>query len=389
MNPLTRAGRALGLIEARSESEGAIVASDGSILPPPRSGYGSHVSPREALTLESVFRAFQVISIGVSQLSLGVWRRDEEISPTPSLIRRPDVSDGATREAFLESTTVDLAGTGEAFWRKHSTRPGDPIVSLEVMPSHEVTVYQDPKRHSRILYSWRGQELTTAQVQHLKFMRIPGALHGLGPIQAAAAGLSGAIDVRDYGANWFNSGDVPSGILSTEQPLNGTQAADYKKQWKETGRGGEVRVLGHGLSFAPIMLRPADAQFLESQQFSVTQIARLFGIPAGYLLAAVEGTSDTYSNQEQIDIAFVRFTLMTYLREIEAAFSSLLPHGQDARFKLEALLRTDTKTRYEAHEVALRIGLYDVAHAQRIEGLPLTGAPALPTAPAEQETNHA
>lgn len=383
MNLIARAGRALGLIEARSESEGATIASDGSILPPARSGYGAHVSPREALTLESVFRAFQIISIGVSQLSLGVWRRDEELSPTPSLVRRPDVT--TTREAFLESTAVSLAATGNAFWRKHSTRPGDPVLSLETMPAHEVAVYTDPKRPSRILYGWRGQELTTAQVQHLQFMRVPGSMYGLGPIQAAAATLNGAIDVRDYGANWFSSGDVPSGILSTEQQLTGAQAGDYKKQWKDSGRGGEVRVLGHGLSYSPILLRPADAQFLESQKFSVTQTARLFGIPAGYMLAAVEGTSDTYSNQEQIDIAFVRFTLMTYLREIEAAFSSLLPHGQDARFKLEALLRTDTKTRYEAHEVALRIGLYDIEHAQRIEGLPIIGAPTPSTAPAQQQ----
>lgn len=385
MNFLHRAGRALGLIEHRSQTEGATIASDGSILPPARSRLGATVSPREALTLESVFRAFQIISIGISQLPLGVWRRDEELSPTPSLVRKPDVN--TTREAFLEATTVSLAATGNAFWRKHSTRPGDPVVSLEVMPAHEVSVWADPKRPSRVLYGWRGQELTSAQVAHLQFLRIPGSLVGLGPIQAAATGLAGALDVRDYGANWFNAGDTPSGILTTDQPLNADLAESYKARWKETGRGGEVRVLGHGLAYSPIMLRPADAQFLESQQFSVTQVARLFGIPAGYLLAAVEGSTETYSNQEQIDIALVRYTLMTYLREIEATLTELLPHGQQARFKVEGLLRTDTKTRYEAHEVALRIGLYDLAHAQRIEGLPITNAGA--AVEATQEASNA
>lgn len=370
MNIAARAARALGLIETRSQSEGN--QTPAGVLPPPRERAGKSITTREALSLEAVFRAVQVLSVGVSQLSIGVWRGDDELDPAPSLVRKPDVSaPDATRESFLEETTTALALSGNCFWRKHSARRGDPITSLEVLPTQEVGVRTDPARPTWRRYHWRGQEFTSAEIAHLKFMRIPGQPYGLGPIQAAATGLRGAVDARDYGSGWFEDSGVPSGVLSTDQTITREEAREWSKEWSEYPAG-QTRVVGKGMSYQALGLKPADVQFLESQEFSVTQVARLFGIPAGYVLAAIEGTSQTYSNQEQIDIAFVRFTLMSYLREIEATLTGLLPNGQTARFKIDALLRTDTKTRYEAHQIAIGMGLYDLAHAQRIEGLPTT-----------------
>src|SRR5699024_7486663 len=121
--------------------------------------------------------------------------------------------------------------------------------------------------------------------------------------------------------------------------------------------------------YSPILLNPADAQFLENQQFTVTQIARLFGIPASLMLAVVEGGSQSYANVEQDWIAYIRFSLMSYLREIEEAFTKLLPNGQTARFNIETLLRADTKTRYEAHEIAIRAGFMKPEEVREIEGL--------------------
>ena len=63
-------------------------------------------------------------------------------------------------------------------------------------------------------------------------------------------------------------------------------------------------------------LSPEDLQFIESQQFNTTQIARLLGIPASLMLAKVEGTSLTYSNIEQEWLTFgweLAFTLLDKL----------------------------------------------------------------------------
>lgn len=353
--------RTAGALHERAESMPA------GVTPPARSATARLVTTDEALTLPAVYRAVQIIATAVSQLSLDVERGGTQIE-TPALVRNPDVL-GAPRAAFLEATTTSLAMTGNAFWRKHRGADGY-VIALEVWPTYEVSVSRDP-RTGQIVYGRDGIDYTTSDVQHLQLMRVPGRLDGLGPVQAAAADLRGGLDLRDYAANFFNDSTIPSGILSTEQQLTPAQAAEWKEQLAASWKPTEPAVLGAGLKYDHLLLAPRDAQFLESRTWTITEVARLFGIPAKYMLAAIEGTSTTYSNQEQEDIAFVRYTLMAYMREIEMAMSAVLPRGQEARFNVDALLRTDTKTRYEAHQLAISMGLYSLAYAQQIEGLPV------------------
>lgn len=336
------------------------------VIPPARQPVAA--TPTTALTLGSVFRAVFIIAVAAKQLGVGVWRADQEIE-APSIIKKPNLDTHFA--AFIEETTTSLALTGNAFWLKDTAN--SQVVQLTVLPAAEVAVMQDP-RTKRITYGYDGKTYTDAQIEHLKLIRIPGALYGLGPIGAAAAELQGALDLRDYAANWFRESATPNGLLTTDQPLNRDQAREYKQQAKESFSGHGLAVLGSGLKYAPTAIRPADAQFLESRQFSKTEIATMFGIPAKYMLAAVEGSSGTYSNQEQEDIAFVRYTLMGYLREIEMALTGIVPRGQDVRFKIDALLRTDTKTRFETYKIGLDAGIYDTAYVQQLEGLPHTTA---------------
>lgn len=384
MGIMTNAARALGLARRSETAPGTPI---GEVQPPPRSVAAATVAPREAMTLTSTFRAFQIIATAVSQLSVDVWRGDEALA-TPSLVKNPDVW-GDPRAAFLESTATSLAATGNGYWRLFRTEPGAPVLNMHLLPAAEVGVHEDRRHPGRVAeFTWRGQRLKSWEVQHLKLVRIPGSMYGLGPIQAASADLRGAMDVRDYATGWFQNSGQPSGLLKTDQRLNEEDAKEYREQWHETPAG-RVRVLGQGLDFIPFMLKPADAQWLENQRFSVTQIARLFGIPATYLLAAIDGTSMNYTNQEQVDIAFVRYTLMAYLREIEMAFTAVLPRGQEARFNVDALLRTDTKTRMETYEIGLRAGIYTHEWVQRTERLPVVGKTST-TAPAtEQEPSDA
>ena len=185
--------------------------------------------------------------------------------------------------------------------------------------------------------------------------------------------MRGALELRDYAALWFSEGKIPSGILTSEQVLTADDAKQFKAAWngteeKPADNPSGVKVLGKGTTYTPIMLKPADAQWLESQQFTTTALARLFGVPASLMLAAVEGSAMTYSNVEQDWIAFTRFTLMGYLRKIETALTELTPRGQKIRFNLDALLRSDTKTRYESHAIGLTAGFLTDDEVRAIEG---------------------
>ena len=389
MGIMTRAAALLGFA-IRSDESAAVPES---IMPPSR----AHVLTSEtAMRISTVYRAVEVLAIGVSQLGLDQWRGDRR-TPAAAIIVKPDT--GTHRAAFLERTVVALALDGNAYWRILRDPKGNPVSLQELNPA-EVSPVAD-RETGKVVFHWRGLRLTpgdrlAGDVVHLQKLRIPGREKGLGPIEAARAELTGAMQARDYASSWFEDGDVPSGILATDQVINADQAQLTKKLWagwnpeteeyEPVGHG--VRVLGAGFKYDALQIKPADLQFLETQQFNTTQIARLFGTPASLMLAVVEGNSQSYSNVEQDWIAFTRFTLMAYLREIEEALSSVIPYGTTVRFNVDALHRSDTLTRYQAHQVGITAGFLTIPEVRAIEGLDPLEQTEL-SAPAPQEGPYA
>lgn len=372
MSFASRAAVALGL--ARSvDGNPADYASN--VRPPARTA--GPATLRDALGLDAVYRALLILQTAASQLTIDVWRRDQPLAVTPSLIAKPDVKDN--QSGFLADTTVSLGARGNAYWLIQRG-PSDEVVNLEVLDPLQVHPFIDKGRR---LFSYDGKTRTTRDIAHTRLLRVPGDPVGLGPIQAAARALSGALEVAGYSATWFTSSGVPSGILSTDQSLTAAQAAEWKNQWHEKVKTGETAVLGNGLAYKPIYLTPREAQWIDSQRFSITSIARMFGIPPRLLIAAMEGDSMTYTNAETEDRQFIKYTLSAYLRPMEQALTELLPRGQVARFNLDGFLRSDTLTRYQAHQIGLSAGFLELNEVRRIEGLPPIAEPAPAKDPAD------
>lgn len=392
MGFMTRVGHWLtGTPPVVTRSAGSVESAGGSsplpeVLPPPRAPWGRFVTVDDALTIPTVYRAVTILATAVAQLTVTAVRGGREVTPAPPLVTRPDVH--LTPAAFLKRTVIGLAGTGNAYWR-HYRNPAGQVVNVEALNPLATTIeYRDGRKlyHYADPYHYQGrpQTFTADQISHLRLLEVPGHYLGLGPIQAARSSLTGALDLRDYAGNWFADSAIPTGVLSTSSQLTPEQAGQYKDRWKATQATRDVAVLGQGLTYEPIILNPADAQFLESQQFSVTDIARLFGIPAAYLLAEVNGSAMTYQNLEQADTAFLRYTLMTYLGEIEGALSALLPHGQTARFNVDGLLRPDSKARAEVNSIYHGLGVLTTNEIRAAEGLPpVPGGDTTAPAPAD------
>lgn len=334
------------------------------------------ISEGSILRTIAVYRAVQLLTVAAGQLSIDVWRGPDQIE-RPSLVKRPDIKQ-RDLASFVKRSVASLALTGNAYWLV-SRNARNEASNLEVLNPHECS----PQEDGTLAVAGSTRNLAPHEFQHLGLLWIPGSLEALGPIQAARMELTGAVKTTQFGAEVFHtSGDTPSGILKTDQPLSPTQAHDYKLQW-QSREAHEVAVLGQGLDYAPIALSPKDAQFIESRQFDTTSIARLFGIPAHLFLAQVEGSNLTYSNQESADLEFTKWTLQAYLGEIEQALTAVLPSTQVARFNLEALLRSDTKSRYEAHQLGINAGWLLRSEVRAIEGLPpVAGIDDQPVTPA-------
>lgn len=371
---MSRAAALLGFAARTAEADATDQAPAAPRISAANRGAFMTTSSERALSLIAVYRACFVHATAAVQLGVDVERGGRRIA-TPTLVSQPDLD--TDRTDWVEYTINSLWLTGNAYWHKlradhTAARPGE-VLALTPLNPNEVTPRED-RTTGKITYHYRGREIAAQDMEHLKLYRAPGLLVGLGPIQAARHEIEGALDARDYGASWFTESGMPSGLLTTEQKISAEQAADYRKQWEDGADGHGVRVLGNGASYTPLMLKPADLQFLESQQFSTTQIARLFGIPAGMMLAAVEGGSSTYKNLLDEWRGYLQFSAMKALREVESKWSSVLPRGQRVRFNLNAFLRLDTEARYRAHREGIAAGFLLRSEVRDMEGLdPIDG----------------
>lgn len=349
------------------------------------------VAPREAVGLSSVFRAVEIRAIAARQISFDQKRGSRILAERPRILDKPDPL--CSRGKFVERTSVSLDLTGNAYWRL-GYAPGavkgiDRPITATVLNPNEVLIDTDSAGNVTG-YRHRGRELGLHDIKHLTRLSVFGTPYGLGPVQAAQVELRGALDVAQYGSEFIYNGDVPTGVLKSDQVLTPDRAAEAKKQWKDS-RGGryDVAVLGQGLDYKQTFLSPKDAQFIESQAWNVTTVARMFAVPRSIMLIT-EGDSQTYQNVEQDWLGFVRFGLAGLTEEIQDALSDLLPRGSEAVANTAALLKTDTKTRYETHNLALTGGWRTINEIRAIEGLdPITGGDeitkAAPPAPAAEQ----
>ncbi|WP_460998710.1 phage portal protein [Trueperella pyogenes] len=364
-SPLAHIAESLGLVVVRRSEQTPELTLPGRAtfthLP------SRAATSREATSLDAVYRAIFIIQTTARQLSIDVWRNNQllDVDKRPSFLNRPNLA-MYSFGAFVAETVSSLAQRGNAYW--HVKRQGYEVLEIDILNPLTTVAYLDKgKPH----YQAEGREINPADVVHLRLLRQPGQIDGLGPLQACATKIDGAISTAHFGSTWTRTGGAPPGILTTTQPLTKQQAIEYKAQANEMLQyENGIAVLGNGLAYQKLYFTPAELEFIETQRENVAAIARMFGIPAKSLLVSLDGTSDTYSNAEQENQQFYRHTLMAYLREIEEALTFIAPRGTHVRFNVDGLLRSDTKTRYEAHQIGINAGFLTTDEVRAMEGLP-------------------
>ena len=338
--------------------------ADGTDMPdgikPPKRGPAT-----EPLQLSTVFRGVQVLQTAITGLPIVEQRGGRDLPDVSPMVLQPDVS--RSRRDFIADIVASLVLDGNAFTRIVRDWKGE-IVTCEMLPPQYVTVTDesdDPARPD-LRFSYLGHAYTADDVVHSKFLNVPGRLRGLGPISAAREEIEAAQLARDYKAKFFTDSSNLKGYLRTTENITKETAQRAKDAWKSDGTAGDIKAL----EYVPLDMKPADLQFLETQKFDTTQIARLLGIPASIMLAAVDGSNLTYSNIEQSWIEFADYTLAAYTGEIEEIFNRLLPRGRTAKFDWDSSQRANMSDRYTAYKTAIEAGFLTVDDVRRKEGLP-------------------
>lgn len=175
--------------------------------------------------------------------------------------------------------------------------------------------------------------------------------------------------LRTYAAGVFRSG-IPSGYLKVNAPnITQDQATELKAKWLAQHQNTRsIAVLNATTEFHPVAISPIDAQLSEARTWSLRDVALAFGVPA-YMLG-VPGDTSTYANVESRMTELRTFTLLPWIRRIEAALDAQFPAGTEAKIITDGTLRADTSTRYAAYESALRAGWLTVDEVRALEDRP-------------------
>ena len=217
--------------------------------------------------------------------------------------------------------------------------------------------------------------LPYGSVIHLRGMLPYWNSQGRGVITAHGAELGLMSVVRQYASGVFQSGR-PRRVPQVDAAVDdGDQAAQLKAAWlaQHGGAKRSIAVLNATTEFHPIQISPVDAQLAAAREWSLRDIALAFGVPA-YMLGA-PGDSSTYANVESRMVELAQFTLLPWVRRIESTLDAEFPSGTSLKVDMRAMMRADTKPRYEAYKLGIDAGWLTPADVRPLRISPLWISP--------------
>lgn len=310
-----------------------------------------------ALTLVPVYASVRLLADTVATLPLKAYRKvgDERqpMSSLPQLFSQLD--DDGTLTDWLHRCMTSLTLRGNAYGLI-TARDGMAFpTSIEWLSPNDM--HCDDRIPVRPLWYWRGRPLPAEDLVHIPWFTVAGKVQGLSPIEAYAQTINVGLQAQEYGSSWFGSGGVPPGTFKNKvETVDQTQADIISARVTKAIRGRKTLVYGSDWDYSAISVNPEQAQFVQTQKLTATQIAAIYGIPAE-LIGGDTGGNLTYSSPEQNMSQLATMTLRPWLVKLERKFSAILPSRQYVKFNADALVRADLASRYAAYRIASDIGL--------------------------------
>ena len=360
---------------------------------------GTETGETFARKLSAVDRCIELLSDSMGKLPCFIMdNRTRERVDLPQLrllnVRPNEAMTPFIRKKVLE-TSRQVNGNGYD-WIVRNPRTGR-IDELIPVPGNLVEPWQDIS--GRVWYTvthpWTGEPmvLPNEDICHYKAATRDG-LKGVATLRRASETIASARAQQQYELSFYESGGQPSGVLETDSPLGGyakdrdgkvltradgsavTRKDQLRSEWEKVHagprNGHRVAILDYGLKYKPISASNADAQFVESKEVSIRDIARYFGIP----LYKLQEGKQAYGSNEQNAIEYVVGTLHPIITQYEEEMTwkllsmSQVDAGLEIRINMMAELRGDTSARGKWYQIMLQEGVFSVNHVLALEDLP-------------------
>lgn len=353
---------------------------------------GVPMDERTAEGIPAIYACVHVISETVAQLPLKLYRKEgkgkrpDEDHPLYRVLHdlaNPEL----TAMQFREMVTRHLAIWGRAYAAIERDRRGE-IVAL--WPLHPARMFVERDALNRKLFRyWMGggdyrawiHNPEKPDVMHLHVNSDDG-LDGRSPLRINRESLGITKAAEDYVGSWFANGAIP-GIIATAPGRLSDRAKDtIRKSWLEKFMGAKkankLAILEEGIAVQVVGVDPQKSQLSELRAAQIEAAARIYRVP---LFLIQNQTKDTSwgSGIEQQMLGFINVTLMPWFTQWQQVISRDLLTRQsvythEALFVVNALVKGDVKTRFDAYASARQNGWLNGDEIRELEDLnPIEG----------------
>ncbi|MFF0144624.1 HK97 family phage portal protein [Amycolatopsis sulphurea] len=342
-----------------------------------------------ALKVSAVFACVRLLTDAIATLPVDAYRRvagRRRPLAAPDWLIKPNPDIG--RIAFFGQIMTSLLLEGNAYILV--SRVGGRVVALDVIPASMVEPRYVATRSGRkcLVYqlSVAGEKepsdvvgaLGPEDVVHLQGLPLAGELRGVSPLKAASLTIGSALSALEYGAAFFADGALPGAVVNVPGPMTPEGLRAARQTWRNIhgGRGNRhgLAILTEGATFQKVTISPDEAQFLQTRQFQVPDVARLFGVPPHLIADATNSTSWGSGLSEQ-NTSFAQYSTRPWVERIEEALTALLVADTGdkrafVRLNIDAIQRGSLKDRMDTYRVGLASGVYTRNEVRAWEDLP-------------------
>ncbi len=339
---------------------------------------GVTVNEEKILSLPAFWRAVQIVGGVIASMPFEVYRIDQDdnatrdkkhpvnrlVSKTPSPLY--------TRFDFMQTLVMHLMTNGNFYAlirRDDSYRP----VELTIIEPSLITVEVNSRGELRYMQKDKKRGWIPEDVLHVTNLSWSGYM-GMNIPQLHRDNFGMAIANRDYGTRFYSSGASISGVLRTDRSLNLESKQRLAQSWNQaysgTNNAGKTAILDEGMEYNRVGLTPGEAQFGETKKLSISDIARITGVPQ-FLLEDLDRA--TFNNIEHLTKQFITYTIYPFCKNIQEEFSRKLLRTDEQteyeiRFNLNTLMQADTEARGKWIDTVMKWGVLNRDEVRRMEG---------------------
>jgi HK97 family phage portal protein len=354
---------------------------------------GVAVNESSSLGLTAVFRSVSLIAGTIATLPLKTYRRlpDDSRERVASVIDDPGGPDGLLPSQWVETVMLHLLLHGNAYLQHIYNNAGSIMALMPIHPMAVTLKVEGGQKVFTVQLQEGGQRVfTTRDMTHIMGLSLDG-IRGLSPIAVARNAIGTGIAGNDVAAGMLANGLKLGGLVTAKTPLNKEQAEAIKERLQRAHGGprnaGEILVSSSDLAFSSFSMTAEDAEFLESRKFSVSEIARLYGVPK--VLLAEDGASTWGAGIAQLLNAMQKFTLAPWTIRVEEALSRLLARPRYVEFEYGGLFKPTPAEVSANMKLEIEAGILTVNEARAMMNRkPLTDEELAKLAPKPQEVTN-